>query len=220
MSATNAEQINQLGFITVLGNIRQGLVGGFLILNLVGRPTEFHCTAPVRPNRAQEILYGNTLEAFLCGDQIARTLISRSKASLLAIVTDIPALLSIQDSIRFPLIYLLKEKKSEPFFNNQQNIGDAENNTEATNSEEKAFSCDSFDATDETKQSFVPGLNVDRWAVITKNKIRLAIPKEENLIDPDQSLLLKQLDPFLKSIDIPEPFERIRLAIEEAQKSV
>ena len=49
-----------------------------VLLNAAGRPLEFHCTAPIKPNRAQEILYGPTLESFLYGEQIGQTLIGQS----------------------------------------------------------------------------------------------------------------------------------------------
>ena len=52
-----------IGFLTVTRDLEQGLFGGYLLLNALGRPLEFHCTAPVRPNRAQEILYGPTLDS-------------------------------------------------------------------------------------------------------------------------------------------------------------
>src|SRR4051812_23172961 len=54
-----------LGFLTVVEDEQQGLVGGYLLLNPLGRPVEFHCTAPVKPNRAQQILYGPTLRPYL-----------------------------------------------------------------------------------------------------------------------------------------------------------
>ena len=63
-----------LGFLTVVEHPQYGLFGGYLMLNTAGRPLEFHCTAPIKPNRAQEILYGPTLEAFLYGEQIGQTL--------------------------------------------------------------------------------------------------------------------------------------------------
>ena len=61
-----------LGFLTVIECARDGFVGGLLILNQLGRPLEFHCSVPVRPNRAQEILYGPTLCGFLCGERKQR----------------------------------------------------------------------------------------------------------------------------------------------------
>ena len=41
-----------------------------MLLNLAGRPLEFHCTAPVKPNRVQQILYGPSLQPYLYGEQI------------------------------------------------------------------------------------------------------------------------------------------------------
>ncbi len=67
------------GFLTVVEHPQYGLFGGYLILNTAGRPLEFHCTAPIKPNRAQEILYGPTLESFLYGEQIGQTLISQGE---------------------------------------------------------------------------------------------------------------------------------------------
>lgn len=77
-----------LGFVTVTESAELGLCGGYLVLNTVGRPIEFHCTSPVKPNRAQEILYGPTLRPFLLGEQIAGTLVGKGKSQPLCLVTD------------------------------------------------------------------------------------------------------------------------------------
>ena len=77
MDATDSKCKPTLGFLTVVEHPQYGLFGGYLILNTAGRPLEFHCTAPIKPNRAQEILYGPTLESFLYGEQIGQTLISQ-----------------------------------------------------------------------------------------------------------------------------------------------
>ena len=61
-----------LGFLTILEHEEHGLVGGYLLFTTAGRPLEFHCTAPVKPNRAQQILFGPTLESYLYGEQMAR----------------------------------------------------------------------------------------------------------------------------------------------------
>ena len=73
-----------LGFLTVVDSPQHGLFGGFLLLNGGGRPLEFHCTAPVKANRAQRILYGPTLMPYLYGEQIGRTLVEKSKISKMA----------------------------------------------------------------------------------------------------------------------------------------
>ena len=65
MSSAPPKSAACLGFLTVVEHAELGLLGGYLLLNAAGRPLEFHCTAPVKPNRAQEILYGPTLRPYL-----------------------------------------------------------------------------------------------------------------------------------------------------------
>src|SRR5215469_1926324 len=92
-----------LGFLTVVEHEQHGFFGGYLLLNCNGRPLEFHCTAPVKPNRAQEILYGPTLRPYLCGEQIGQTLISKSTAKPVAVCTDEPAVLAVQEFVSLPV---------------------------------------------------------------------------------------------------------------------
>ena len=61
-----------LGFLTVVENAELGLLGGYLLLNAAGRPLEFHCTAPVKPSRTQEILYGPTLQPFRTASRLGK----------------------------------------------------------------------------------------------------------------------------------------------------
>ena len=71
-SAPTAEMT--IGFLSIQRDDADGYLGGHLILNSRGRPLEFRCTAAVQPSRAQRVLYGATLEAYLRGDVIARVL--------------------------------------------------------------------------------------------------------------------------------------------------
>ena len=77
MVEVGPKSITALGFLTVVEQDPLGLVGGYLLLNGAGRPLEFHCTAPVKPNRAQQILFGPTLAPYLYGEQIGQTLIAK-----------------------------------------------------------------------------------------------------------------------------------------------
>ena len=79
MAASDAKSLPSIGFLTIREYEELGLIGGYLVLNVNGRPLEFHCTAPVRPNRAQQILYGPTLEPFLFGEQIGQALVSKGR---------------------------------------------------------------------------------------------------------------------------------------------
>ena len=65
-----ARSVPAIGFLTAVEHAEYGFFGGYLIVNAAGRPLEFHCTAPVKATRAQEILYGPTLRDYLY-EQIA-----------------------------------------------------------------------------------------------------------------------------------------------------
>jgi hypothetical protein len=93
MSIACRAEVSCLGFYTVVEDPQFGLFGGYLVLDRGGRPMEFHCTAPLKPNRAQQILYGPTLRPFLLGEQIGRTLVRKSSLTpSLILVESIEAL--------------------------------------------------------------------------------------------------------------------------------
>lgn len=96
-----------LGFLTVISDAQIGLFGGYLVLNWAGRPLEFHCTAPVKPNRAQQILYGPTLEPYLYGEQIGRTLLSKTQHPPLLICTDVAPVLAVRQYVDRPVLLVL-----------------------------------------------------------------------------------------------------------------
>ena len=225
-----------LGFLTGLGSSNEGLIGGFLVLNAVGRPMEFHCTAPIKPNRAQEILYGNTLDGFVCGEQIAPALVSRTKAELAAVLTNDPNFLTAPDLIKAPLGivfshvqleaadkegYALWEEEKDQVKNERRNNDPKEENLlgdipQLTRSLKTVFGS-SLDTL-----PFVPGVDYSKWNETVRGKNRLALPSSYTLKDGSELVfdeIVRRIDPFLKFIDSVEPFERIRLAVEEAQKS-
>jgi hypothetical protein len=84
-----------LGFISVRQHPDHGYVGGYLIVNHLARPLEFHCTLPVKPTRAQLLLYGPTMDEFICGEQIAKALISKAKLKPDLVLADSPTVLSV-----------------------------------------------------------------------------------------------------------------------------
>jgi len=101
-----------LGFLTIIDNPQHGLFGGYLILNPSGRPLEFHCTAPIKPNRAQEILYGPTLESFLYGEQIGQTLLKQSSVEPLMVCTDREPALAVRQYVSWPVVLVLPPEQS------------------------------------------------------------------------------------------------------------
>lgn len=106
MSGRDAASPAALGFLTVIEHEQLGLVGGYLLLNLAGRPLEFHCTAPVKPNRAQQILYGPTLEPYLYGEQIGQALAAKSSVQPLCICTDREPALALGDHVTQPVVWV------------------------------------------------------------------------------------------------------------------
>jgi len=106
MTNRNDKTVPTLGFLTVVEHTPGGLYGGLLVLNLAGRPLEFHCTAPVKANRAQEILYGPTLKPYLYGEQIGGALMAKLKSPTLAVCTDSEHVLSLRDHTDIPVALL------------------------------------------------------------------------------------------------------------------
>lgn len=102
MTPGSSEQPAAIGFLTVVEHA-SGLFGGYLVLNTAGRPLEFHCTAPVKPNRAQEILYGPTLRPYLYGEQIGHTLVAKATLQPLVICTDLEPVLALRDHVSIPV---------------------------------------------------------------------------------------------------------------------
>lgn len=104
-----------LGFLTIVENTDLGLIGGYLLLNAAGRPLEFHCTAPVKANRTQEILYGPTLKPYLYGEQIGQALLAKSKLTPVVVCTDSESVLTVREFTEIPVVLLLNAKADRSF---------------------------------------------------------------------------------------------------------
>jgi hypothetical protein len=93
---------NNLGFLTILQE-PSGTLGGYLVTNAWGRPLEFRLTSAVQPNRVQHILYGETLQSYLCGELIGKTLVDKSTTQAAWIITDAAAALDLRLRINVPV---------------------------------------------------------------------------------------------------------------------
>lgn len=93
---------NNLGFLTILQE-PAGTVGGYLVTNLWGRPLEFRLTNAIQPNRVQHILYGDTLDSYLCGELIGKTLLEKSATPATWIITDHVAALDLRLRVNIPV---------------------------------------------------------------------------------------------------------------------
>jgi hypothetical protein len=102
--ASDSKSLMTYGFLTIIDSQPWGWCGGLLVLNPSGRPVEFHCTAPVKPTRAQEILYGPTLQPYLFGEQMAPALLMRAKSRLRLVLTDLPPVLAVRQLVSMPVV--------------------------------------------------------------------------------------------------------------------
>jgi hypothetical protein len=103
MSAPEKKDQFRLGFLTAVEVPEQGFVGGLLITNRHGRPLEFQCTAPLKPNRTQEILYGSTLGPYVVGEVIARTLVEKVGVKPHLILTERVEILELRNHVSMPV---------------------------------------------------------------------------------------------------------------------
>jgi len=154
MSSDRGSSSPAYGFLTTVDSPVHGLFGGYLLVDPAGRPLEFHCTAPVKVSRAQQILYGATLQGHLHGRQIGATLIAEGAITPLVVLTDVESMLAVRPHTHLPVALVTgPDAASGP-------AGD----------------------------------------------------------DAAAAMLRESLAPLATAVDLREPFERIRAALEEAQK--
>ena len=153
------------GYLTTVDSAAHGVFGGFLLVDGVGRPLEFHCTTPVKVSRAQQILYGATLPAHLHGRQIGATLLAEAGSSPVAVLTDSESLLHVRAHTTLPVVLVQRGA------------------------------------------AVASGGEVVRFG-----ETSVALPER---VPPG---LVDGLGALAGAVDLCEPFERIRAAIDEAQK--
>lgn len=188
MSGRDTPSPAALGFLTVIESEQHGLVGGYLILNLAGRPLEFHCTAPLKPNRAQQILYGPTLEPYLYGEQIGQALVAKSPIQPLCICTDREPALALREFVSQPVAWVAPP--------------DSQHGNQPVE-EGASFRIDG-------SHPLRPGL-----LMLSVGCNRLGLPAGRK---GDAELVRERLAALEPSFDLAEPFGRIREAIDEAQR--
>jgi hypothetical protein len=183
------------GYLSTIESPEHGYFGGYLLVSLLGRPLEFHCTAPIRPSRAQQILYGPTLEPYLLGEQICGALLETAKLKPCVIVTDSEAALHARVKCPAPMVFLVSviEPRAEQPTGEQNDDGAA------------------FDVAANAQQwrSRSPSGDI----VIGGYQLRLPAGFER-----DEAAVVELLSALAKHVQLAEPFARIHDAIREAQQ--
>lgn len=215
MTAGGSKSLPSIGFLTVTEHAEHGLFGGYLILNTAARPLEFHCTAPVRPNRAQEILYGPTLKPYLYGEQIAHTLFTKARHRPLWICTDVIHVLELRSLIDIPVVQLIPEpvsaERAGPTGDAPGRSDGAEDRAANTAQGPQAAQCSPtlrFDAAHRQGAG-----HLEYFAM---GGFRVAVGRQ---YADDQGRVRQRWEPYAAGFDLEEPFARIRGAIEEAQRA-
>ena len=200
MSRDDAKSNSALGFLTVVQDDQHGLFGGYLLLNTAGRPLEFHCTAPIKPNRAQKILYGPTLEPYLFGAQIGQTLLARGKLQPQVVCTDREPALAVREYVSMPVVLVLPcdDRPLEP-----------------GSPPAAPLESESRPQTKTYRPDAPHGTGGDRLVAFTLGRNRLAL---RNSASHDRPLVADRLAELSDWFDLTEPFQRIREAIEEARR--
>lgn len=188
MSGRDPQSPPAVGFLTVVEHEQLGLIGGYLLLNLSGRPLEFHCTAPLKPNRAQQILYGPTLEPYLYGEQIGQALATKGGIEPLCICTDREPALALGDHVKSPVVWVAPR------------CGAPDEDESPSGARIR------FDAAHGLKTPLATlRLGINTLGVRTVR-------------GGDAELVRQRLADLAPNFDLAEPFGRIREAIEEAQR--
>jgi hypothetical protein len=178
------------GYLSTVITPQHGYFGGYLIISLLGRPLEFHCSSPVLPSRAHEILYGPTLQPFLLGEQIGGALLDAAKLTPNLILTDYAAMLAIRSRVAFPVALLPRSIQG------------------GTTS--LATEIESNLAVNEVQ---APVASCEQLLFSTADDLQLPIGYEV-----DRPLISQLVKLLVQHVEIAEPFGRIHEAIREAQR--
>jgi hypothetical protein len=156
------------GFLTTVDSGSHGVFGGYLLVDVLGRPLEFHCTAPVKVSRAQQILYGPTLAGHLHGRQIGGALLAEATCQPVVLLTDVEAMLQVRPHTPLPVALVRR-------------------------------------CPDPASPPVAPADALTFAGVV--------------VVPPAGTpALATHLEALAAAVDLSEPFERIRAAIEEAQR--
>ena len=169
-----------------------------------GRPIEFHCTAPVLPNRAQEILYGKTLPSFLLCDQIGCSLIEPLQSHPQILVTDCVEMIGLVERSSMPMAWLPLSS------GNDSGPHDAPGNPQTAVHSLPGATVGLTDSTSIPPPSYLPFQRTIEKA----NQTITVLGEHSDAVD----IAVDVLNAFTDLLPLSEPFERIHNAIAEAHK--
>ena len=199
MNFLSASTPLKLGFLTVLEE-PSGYLGGYLVTNAWGRPLEFRLSTAVQPSRVQQILYGDTMRAYVCADLIGKTLLEKTATAAQIIVTDCQPALDLRQLIEIPVVWLTTSgDRLVPL-----SLGG------------RGVRGEGAQEINEASQSGPSLASADIAAPVT------SLPVGNVYCHPqfgaDKPMVCKLIERLPNALDLAEPFIRIREAMGEARK--
>ena len=202
MSDNGKREQYHLGFLTAIELPDRGFVGGLLGTNRHGRPLEFQCTAPVRPNRTPKILYGPTLVPHILTDLIAKTLVEKAGVKPDLILTDRADILPLRDHVTIPVACV--------------NTPDSRSGGETESDRCHAESADDSPDQDNARTGAAVSTRTDAPMQFTLGRQILTFHEGHA---SDGESVRQHGSQIPRDADLQEPFERVRAALEEAVKT-
>ena len=211
MQTNPSHEVEAIGYLTSREDENLGFIGGLLVVNRNARPVEYHSTVPFRPTAAQRVFYGATLRPQLLAHQIPEALLGKAKSDLDVVLVDDYALLEFRTASRLPVGCLWNPVEKE--------------STESGNDGHQDFESGGIAHSANALPAVGPGKNrLDeddslvignaRW--IRKRECSFAIHHE---FVGDEAVVAASLQQIARQVDVDEPMERLRLAIDETCKS-
>ena len=68
----------------------------------------------MQPNKVQQILYGQSLETYICADLLGKTLVDKSTTAAHVILTDHPAALDLRRRLEIPVALVNANDTANP----------------------------------------------------------------------------------------------------------
>ena len=98
------EVLDYMAFL-ILAEVEDGVLrGGILVTDAHGKPVEFRCTSPIRPNAVQRTLYGGTLRPHIAIELVGKPLVQAVQASPDVVLVQQEEFLSLRTRCEKPLL--------------------------------------------------------------------------------------------------------------------
>ena len=163
------------------------------------------------------------MQPFLYGEKIAQTLIQRSKLPVLSVLTNYVSVLPVQPLVSMPMVYVFGETKQSAMPDAiEAGQGVREISVELQESL-KGFGIDNANLRNRDSSSddlpqvpCVLGFETEPWKTVRLGNRLIGVPKSPG---GDWDDLVAKIKELARTIDVLEPFSRIRLALEEAKNA-